>query len=143
MVNTSVYEAYNRGITDIFHVGDITDGDYSRIRPIHNYEVFLYGATGQLEYTLNTLPKFPGMKWHIITGSHDQTHLFNYGVDIGKELEKEETILSFLGKTEAFIILTTARWSYFIQVVGQAEYFLQSHRTELIRYQVILNLKSV
>lgn len=40
MVNTSVFEAYNRGITDIFHVGDITDGDYSRIRPIHNYEVF-------------------------------------------------------------------------------------------------------
>lgn len=113
MVNTSVYEAYNRGITDIFHVGDITDGDYSRIRPIHNYEVFLYGATGQLEYTLNTLPKFPGMKWHIITGSHDQTHLFNYGVDIGKELEKRRDDIEFLGQDKGFYYFDNCKMELF------------------------------
>ena len=113
MVNTSVYEAYNRGITDIFHVGDITDGDYSRIRPIHNYEVFLYGATGQLDYTLNTLPKFPGMKWHVITGSHDQTHLFNYGVDIGKELEKRRDDIEFLGQDKGFYYFDNCKMELF------------------------------
>lgn len=98
MVNTAVYEAYNRGITDIFHIGDICDGDYSRVRPIHVHEVFLYGATGQLEYTLKTLPKYPGMNWHIITGSHDQTHKFNYGLDFGEELAKRRNDIEYLGQ---------------------------------------------
>ena len=102
MVNTAVYEAYNRGITDIFHIGDITDGDYSRIRPIHVHEVFLYGATGQLDYTVKTLPKYPGMKWKIITGSHDQTHLFNYGMDLGKELEKRRPDIEFVGQDRGY-----------------------------------------
>jgi len=102
MVNTAVYEAYNRGITDIFHIGDITDGDYSRIRPIHVHEVFLYGATGQLDYTVKTLPKYPGMKWKIITGSHDQTHLFNYGMDLGKEIEKRRPDVEFIGQDRGY-----------------------------------------
>lgn len=95
MVNTAVYEAYNRGIKDIFHIGDICDGDYSRVRPINVHEVFLYGATGQLEYTLKTLPKYPGMNWHIITRSHDQTHKFNYGMDFGEELAKRRNDIEF------------------------------------------------
>ena len=102
MVNTAVYEAYNRGITDVFHVGDICDGDYSRVRPIHVYEVFLYGATGQLDYTVNTLPKYPGMKWHVITGSHDQTHKFNYGLDFGEELAKRRDDVEYLGQDQGY-----------------------------------------
>lgn len=102
MVNTFCYEAYNRGITDMFHVGDITDGDYSRVRPIHVHEVFLYGATGQLDYVVKNLPKYPGMKWHAICGSHDQTHLFNYGMDIGKEIAKRRPDFEYLGQDRAY-----------------------------------------
>ncbi len=102
MVNTFVHECYNRGITDIFHVGDICDGDYSRIRPIHNSEVFLYGATGQLEYVVKTLPKYQGIKWYGICGSHDQTHFFNYGMDFGKELEKRRDDFTYLGQDRAY-----------------------------------------
>ncbi len=105
MVNTAVYEAYNRGITDIIHVGDICDGDYSRIRPNNIREVFLYGATGQVDYTLKNLPKYKGMKWHMITGSHDQTHLFNYGVDFGKELAKKRSDIEYLGQDRAMLYL--------------------------------------
>ena len=42
MVNTFCYEAYNRGITDMFHIGDISDGDYHTIRPDYVKHVFLY-----------------------------------------------------------------------------------------------------
>lgn len=101
MVNTAVYEAYNRGIEDIYHIGDITDGDYSRIRPVHVSEVFLYGATGQLEYTVKNLPKYKGMKWHVITGSHDQTHSFNYGMNLGEELAKRRDDVEYLGQDRA------------------------------------------
>lgn len=103
MVNTAAYIAYNRGIEDILHIGDIVDGDYSRLRPNHIREVFLYGATGQLDYAIETLPKYKGMKWHVICGSHDQTHLFNYGVNIGEELAKARDDIEYLGQDRGFI----------------------------------------
>lgn len=102
MVNTAVYEAYNRGITDVFHIGDITDGDYSRIRPNHIREVFLYGATGQLDYVVKNLPKYNGIKYHAIAGSHDQTHQFNYGMVIGEEIAKRRPDFEYLGQDKAF-----------------------------------------
>lgn len=103
MVNTFCYEAYNRGINDIFHIGDITDGDYGRIRPNHPGEVFLWGASGQLDYVVKNLPKYPGMKWKVITGSHDQSHSFNYGPFVfGDELEKRRSDVTYLGQDRAY-----------------------------------------
>ena len=113
MVNTFAYEAYNRGVTDMYHVGDISDGDYSRIRPNHIREVFLYGATGQIEYTAKTLPKYPGMKWNVICGSHDQTHMFNYGVDFGKELEKLRKDITYLGQDRAYTYYDKCKLEWF------------------------------
>ena len=101
MVNTFIYECYNRGIDLVYHVGDIVDGDYSRIRPIHNSEVFAWGATGQLRYVIDTLPKYTGIKYRGICGSHDQTHFFNYGLDLGKELEKNRDDFTYLGQDRA------------------------------------------
>ena len=89
MVNTFAYEAYNRGITDMFHIGDISDGDYHSIRPNHAAEVHVWGATGQVEHVAKMLPKYRGMIWRVICGSHDQSHTFNYGpFDFGTELQK-------------------------------------------------------
>ena len=101
MVNTFVYEGYNRGVDLFYHVGDIVDGDYSKIRPIHNSEVFVWGASGQLNYVEDVLPKYPGVKWRAICGSHDQTHFFNYGLDLGKELEKVRSDFTYLGQDRA------------------------------------------
>lgn len=104
MVNTFAYEAYNRGITDMLHIGDISDGDYSRVRPNHVGEVFLYGATAQVDYTAKNLPKYPGMQWKVITGSHDQSHTFNYGPFVfGEELAKRRSDVEFLGQDRGYI----------------------------------------
>ena len=103
MVNTFAYEAYNRGITDMFHIGDISDGDYHTVRPNHVNEVFIYGPTGNVDYVAKTLPKYPGMKWRVICGSHDQSHSFNYGpFDFGKELEKRRKDVEYLGQDRAY-----------------------------------------
>ena len=113
MVNTAVYEAYNRGIEDVFHVGDITDGDYSKIRPNHVHEVFLYGATGQLDYTVKNLPKYKGIKYHAIAGSHDQTHLFNYGMNLGEEIAKRRPDFEYLGQDRAFYYFDNCKMEIF------------------------------
>ena len=104
MVNTFAYEAYNRGITDMFHVGDISDGDYHTIRPNYVNEVFLYGATAHVDYAAKTLPKYPGMMWRYILGSHDQSHSFNYGpFNFGEELHKRRPKdTEFLGQDKGY-----------------------------------------
>ena len=104
MVNTFAYEAYNRGITDMFHVGDISDGDYHTIRPNYVNEVFIYGATAHVDYAAKTLPKYPGMMWRYILGSHDQSHSFNYGpFEFGRELHKRRPKdTEFLGQDRGF-----------------------------------------
>lgn len=100
MTATAVYEAYNRGI-DVFHLGDITDGDYSRIRPNHVYEVYSYGASGQLAEAARLLPKYKGLTYYGIQGSHDQTHQFNYGMILGEELSKLRPDFKYLGQDRA------------------------------------------
>lgn len=110
MVNTACYEAYNRGITTFLHVGDVVDGDYSRIRPIHNFEVFDDArGTRQIDYAIETLPQYPGCTWKMIAGSHDQTHLFNYGLEVGKELEKKRNDIEYLGQDRAVFFLDEER----------------------------------
>lgn len=87
----------------MFHAGDISDGDYHTKRPNHVNEVFVYGATGEVDYTAKVLPKYPGMKWRVICGSHDQSNQFNYGpFDFGKELEKRRKDVIYLGQDRAF-----------------------------------------
>lgn len=113
MVNTSCYEAYNRGITDFYHIGDISDGDYAKIRPNHVHEVFLYGATGQIDYVVENLPKYPGVKWHAIQGSHDQTHQFNYGVVLAEEVAKKRKDFEYLGQDRAFVYFDNCKVELF------------------------------
>ena len=114
MVNTFCYEAYNRGITDMFHVGDISDGDYHPKRPEHVTTVFKYGATGQVEYTAKVLPKYPGMRWYGICGSHDQSHSFQYGpFDFGKELAKLRKDFTYLGLNRAFFYYDKCKMEIF------------------------------
>lgn len=114
MVNTFCYEAYNRGIEDMFHIGDISDGDYHTIRPNYINEVFLYGATAHIDYTAKTLPKYPGMKWHIICGSHDQSHSFNYGaVDFGKDLAAKRPDIEYLGQDRAIYMMDNCKIELF------------------------------
>ena len=114
MVNTFCYEAYNRGIDTIIHVGDISDGDYHTIRPNYVNEVFLYGATAHVDYTAKTLPKYKGMKWHFITGSHDQSHSFNYGpFNFGLELAKRRPDMIYLGQDRGYLYFDNCKIEIF------------------------------
>lgn len=115
MTNTSVYEAYNRGITDIFHIGDITDGDYTRIRPKHVHELYpeACGYGGQLYEVVRLLPKYKGMKWHVIQGSHDETHLFNYGHVLAEELQAKRPDVEYLGQDRAIYCFDNCKMEIF------------------------------
>ena len=90
MVNTFVYECYNRGIDMIYHVGDIVDGDYSRIRPVHNSEVFIWGASGQLNYVVNNLPKYPNIQTRRTRLMHQTSSRIIHSINVWKSSHERQ-----------------------------------------------------
>lgn len=115
MVNTACYEAYNRGIDTVIHVGDIVDGDYISHRPGSENSVFLYGASGFGMYVVETLPKYDGMQWYAIQGSHDQTLEFNTKNKfcLGEYVEKHRDDFHYLGQDYALMNIDNCKIEIF------------------------------
>ncbi len=112
-VNTAAREAYNRGIKIALHIGDITDGDYAPLRPNHPKETFLHGSTAQIDYVVENLPRYPGMTWYGITGSHDKTHEFKYGDRVGDILAKKRPDFIYLGEDKGIFTVDNCKIELF------------------------------
>ena len=101
-------ELYNRfideGITDIYNVGDITEG--CKMRPGHEYELFKHGADEQVDYVVEVYPSHEGLTTHFILGNHDLSHIKNGGVDIGKAISQKRPDMKYLGALNATVHLT-------------------------------------
>lgn len=90
-----IYELANkRGIKNVYHVGDISDGFYKN-RPEHIYELFLLGADEQVNYIVNNWPHYDGITTHFIIGNHDETHIMNGGCNIGVAIVKGRKALGY------------------------------------------------
>ena len=71
--------AYDKGVREILHPGDVLDGMYR-----HGiWEVSHPGLDLQAQDLFETLPKLPGLSYHGITGNHDFTFTEANGVDVG------------------------------------------------------------
>lgn len=105
---THLQEAYDcfrqRGITDVYHAGDICEGD--KMRRGHEYELFCHGADAQSEYIIANYPSLPGITTHFITGNHDLSHWKNSGFDIGKRIASERPDMLYIGTESARVMLT-------------------------------------
>lgn len=99
------YELCKReGITDIYHTGDITDG--LKMRPGHEYELYLVSADELREDVTRNYPKHDGITTHFITGNHDASIYKHVGYDIGQAIAKERPDMKYLGRDCAVINLT-------------------------------------
>lgn len=97
--------AHERGITKVYHVGDIVDGYYQN-RKEQIYDLIAIGADEQKDYVVKNWPKYPGMKTYLIIGNHDETHIRNGGFNIGKAIARERDDFEYLGIGHAKIWLT-------------------------------------
>lgn len=97
--------AYNSGVREFYHAGDISDGNYSN-RQGHQYEVHKRGHDEQKEWIVEQYPKLKGVTTYFITGNHDATHMMNGGANIGKNVAAEREDMIYLGHNFAKIWLT-------------------------------------
>lgn len=88
--------AVDQGVTDIFHVGDVTNGSSRK----HNYvyENFKHGATAQIEYAAEVLPQHEGIKWHLLSGNHDDWWDKTEGIESVRHIAQRREDMEYLGK---------------------------------------------
>lgn len=101
----TLYDIYqSEGITQVYHTGDITDGE--KMRPGHEYELYVHGADAQVAHTVDVYPVRPGIVTDFITGNHDYSFIRTIGLDIGKQIATQRPDMRYLGYGSSFIELS-------------------------------------
>lgn len=126
-----VHYAYDQGVREILHPGDVLDGMYR-----HGiFEVSHVGLDDQARDLFETLPQLPGLTYHGITGNHDFTFTEASGVDVGHFLsnyfkKRGRNDLHFYGNRGAFLKVRGAivhLWHPRSGVSYARSYALQKH----------------
>lgn len=93
-----------RGIHDIYHSGDIDEGEQMRIG--HPYECYNQGGDDHVNEIIKNYPMRDGLTTHFITGNHDASIYKRCGIDIGKEIAKDRPDMDYLGRDCARVEFT-------------------------------------
>lgn len=75
--------AYEQGVRDVSHSGDVVEGCYRHAQ----YELSHVGFDDQVRDAFNTFPQLPGLNYHFISGNHDYTFEEHTGMRCGQAIE--------------------------------------------------------
>ena len=103
-LNTFYNFCQSRGIKDIYHTGDIDEGEQMRIG--HQYECYTQGGDDHIDEIIKNYPFRDNITTHFITGNHDASIYKRCGIDIGKTLAMKRPDLDYLGRDCARVELT-------------------------------------
>lgn len=99
------YEKCQRiGITDIYHVGDIDEGE--QMRKGHQYECYNQGTDDHVAEIIKNYPHLKNGKTNFITGNHDSSIYKSCGADIGTMISRERADMIYLGRDCAKVAIT-------------------------------------
>lgn len=98
LVRRVLDEAQERGINRAFILGDLVQGDYTKIRPEEQYALIDHGFDYQFYNVDKTLDKRSDFLHFISAGSHDETHKKNGGASLGYHLSRARDDIIYLGQ---------------------------------------------
>jgi len=109
LLNELYQEAYNRGIRNVLHVGDMTDGNYPNRQENPRLQ-FLHNFDEQAGYVVEMYPYIDGMTTYYILGSHDETHYKNGGATVSKWVSMARPDMVFLGQDTGEIVIDGVKY---------------------------------
>lgn len=92
------------GIKDVYHVGDIDEGEQMRVG--HQYECYNQGGDAHIDHIVRHYPCVPGITTHFITGNHDASIFKRCGMNIGEHIARRRDDMHYLGSDIAKVYLT-------------------------------------
>lgn len=104
LLNDAYQKAYNMGIRNVIHGGNISEGLYSTGS---DYEdtLFAKDTLQQVSYIIENYPYLEGMKTYFIGGTKEQIHLTKKKIDIGKRISEKREDMIYLGAGNCYINL--------------------------------------
>lgn len=127
---TYLHQAYelfaNRGITTVFHTGDLVDG--WQIYAGHIHEVFLIGHDEQYYYAKEHYPKKDGITTYVIGGQHDYVFWKRGGFDIIKRLAESRDDIKYLGYFGGYVRM--GRKLHYLHHPGGGIAYARSYKTQ-------------
>ena len=109
LLNDLYEEAYKRGITQVLHVGDMVDGNYTN-RPESPRLQALHGFDEQVGYVADMYPYIDGMTTYYILGSHDETHYKNGQATVNNWIDRCRKDMIYLGQDIGEIKLNNVKF---------------------------------
>ena len=101
----TLYDRYqSEGITQVYHTGDMTDGE--KMRPGHEYELYVHGADAQAAHAVKVYPQREGIVTDFITGNHDYSFIKTIGLDIGRQIANQRPDMRYRGYMSAVVELS-------------------------------------
>ncbi len=100
LLNDLYKEAYRREIDEVYHAGDMVDGDYSSHRKEHPRQVFLHGFDELAGYVVDMYPEVAGITTYFILGSHDETLYKNGQATLGNWIPRCRKDMVYLGQDQ-------------------------------------------
>lgn len=105
ILNDIYKKAYEYGVSQIFHCGDLSEGVYNGKKSLYNETIFEHDVFSQGKYIINNYPYVDGITTNFITGDHDKTHLITTSYDIGKIVSKGREDMKYLGQNSRKVII--------------------------------------
>ena len=93
--------ADSRGVEAYISGGDTVDG--GRMHRDQEFELFVHGASAQVNYAAEQYPRSANGPVHRIDGNHDYSHFNQAGLSFGAELASKRQDLPFLGYASATV----------------------------------------
>lgn len=129
----------SRGITTVFHCGDVVDG--SKVYKGQEYELFLHGADEQREYVVKHYPHYEGITTKMLLGNHDESFWKTDGYNIVAAIcrDPRRPDLEYVGDYLAFANIDGIRIALMHGAGGAA--YARSYRLQKIIEQFASNQK--
>jgi predicted phosphodiesterase len=99
------YEMFkSEGITDVYHSGDLTEGE--NMRQGHAYECYVHGADEHIDELVKNYPRLSGINTHYILGNHDASFVKHAGLNISSPISAQRQDMKYIGFAQATVKLT-------------------------------------
>lgn len=95
-------ECAKRGITKVFHAGDVIEGNGRQYRG-QLYEMFLQGTSNKVNYAVDHYPEVEDITTYLIGGSHDYCFWRDDGYDVLDAVTSKRKDIEYLGMFGAFL----------------------------------------
>ena len=119
-LNDFYKRAYDAGVRDIYHAGDIIAG--VDVYPGQSNDLICHTEDAQIDYCVENYPHIKGITTHVISGNHDLVFVKRKGGDPLKPISLRRPDINYLGQFSAWIKLQENCLLYLLHPDGGSAY---------------------